>query len=420
MAHFDYVEDAALFIADLGLTFSDGNTEFSIEKGGETFWFPVQRPDGFTTPDAFDSVRQLVEDALLASRGIDAFAVGRGITKPSQAVSQFEQARKVYDLLRYEFFLSYGDLFELRDTLASQSDAVREGIAAILSERSAEQERTHPKVPEGFVSIEDLQAGLDLGDWGERCAEYAADDVSVRFDDVAKSYVDLHTYDLLKWLPDHYEWIETAYENDRLAGTEGDLPRMIQAAQEEYYRTDLYDHREDICKHVTLESLKDAGLYAVSDKVVDALEYIDYANADAFEGLTDEAMDVINNAMDEDMVEKVFYELAPSFYTIGEDSGLMADYNAIRDANGFNFPNNCAMSADMVREVNENGLEAAIHDFWKPVVTEAVENEPGIHYVVPQSRPSLKDAAQECRASASELEQGAPALDEPARDGEEH
>ena len=78
------------------------------------------------------------------------------------------------------------------------------------------------------------------------------------------------------------------------------------------------------------------------------------------------------------------------------------------------------MSADMVREVNENGLEAAIHDFWKPVVTEAVENEPGIHYVVPQSRPSLKDAAQECRASASELEQGAPALDEPARDGEEH
>ena len=116
----------------------------------------------------------------------------------------------------------------------------------------------------------------------------------------------------------------------------------------------------------------------------------------------------------------VFNELAPSFYTVGDD--LVDDYNTIRDANGFNFPNHCAMSADVVREVNRNGLEAAIHDFWKPVVNEAVEDEPGIHYVVSPQRPSLKDAAQECRASASGLEQAALAHDEPARgaDGEEH
>lgn len=154
--------------------------------------------------------------------------------------------------------------------------------------------------------------------------------------------------------------------------------------------------------------------------MADALDTIDFASANRFEELTGEAVDLINNAMDEDIVAGVFDELAPSFYTVGDD--LLDDYNTIRDANGFNFPNHCAMSADVVREVNRNGLEAAIHDFWKPVVTEAVEDEPGIHYVVSPQRPSLKDTAQECRASASGLEQAAPAHDEPARgaDGEEH
>lgn len=195
---------------------------------------------------------------------------------------------------------------------------------------------------------------------------------------------------------------------------------MTQMAQYECFSQDMYDHQEDICKNYVLESLKDAGVYAVSDEVADALGSIDFASANRFEELTGEAVDLINNAMDEDIVAGVFNDLAPSFYTVGED--LVDDYNTIRDANGFNFPNHCAMSADVVREVNRNGLEAAIHDFWKPVVNEAVEDEPGIHYVVSPQRPCLKDTAQECRASASGLEQAALAHDEPARgaDGEEH
>ena len=51
MAHFDYVEDAALFIADLGLTFSDGNTEFSIEKEA--------RPSGFLCSGQMASRRRM-------------------------------------------------------------------------------------------------------------------------------------------------------------------------------------------------------------------------------------------------------------------------------------------------------------------------------------------------------------------------
>ena len=318
------------------------------------------------------------------------------------------------------------DIAQLGQTLDENEDEVKEAVTAIRDERAAEQERTHPEVPEGFVSIESLQASLDLGDYGDQLTEYEGY-ITDAIQECADSDIDIYYHDLLKWLPDNYEWIEFAEAQGLLEGAKGDIFKMTQMAQYECFSQDMYEHQEDICKNFVLESLKDAGLYAVSDKVADALDTIDFASANRFEAsanrfeeLTGEAVDLINNAMDEDIVAGVFNDLAPSFYTVGED--LVDDYNTIRDANSFNFPNHCAMSAEAIREVNRNGLEAAIHDFWKPVVTEAVEDEPGIHYVVSPQRPCLKDTAQECRASASGLEQAALAHDEPARgaDGEEH
>ena len=429
--HFDDVQEAARFIADIGFSiagtsqgdFTSDHVKYhcNLSMGDSAFGTSFQsNPQYHDEPTVVDVLSSLCLDASSVDGvHIDDFADEMDFKKPSEAIRAYEGCKKALDWLKDGLGLDGEDIAQLGQTLDENEEEVKEAVTAIRDERAAEQERTHPEVPEGFVSIESLQAGLDLGDYGDQLTEYEGY-ITDAIQECADSNIDIYYHDLLKWLPDNYEWIEEAEAAGLLERAKGDIFKMTQMAQYECFSQDMYDHQEDICKNYVLESLKDAGVYAVSDKVADALDTIDFASANRFEELTGEAVDLINNAMDEDIVAGVFNDLAPSFYTVGED--LVDDYNTIRDANGFNFPNHCAMSADVVREVNRNGLEAAIHDFWKPVVNEAVEDEPGIHYVVSPQRPCLKDTAQECRASASGLEQAALAHDEPARgaDGEEH
>lgn len=46
-----------------------------------------------------------------------------------------------------------------------------------------------------------------------------------RFDDVADDLVDLSYHDLLKWLPDNYEWVEQAAENGRNKAAEHEVAK---------------------------------------------------------------------------------------------------------------------------------------------------------------------------------------------------
>lgn len=65
---------------------------------------------------------------------------------------------------------------------------------------------------------------------------------------------------------------------------------MTQMAQYECFSQNMYDHQEDIVKYVTLDSLKDAGIYAVSQELADALDTdVDYEGADSFDAALDEA-----------------------------------------------------------------------------------------------------------------------------------
>lgn len=397
---FDHLDAVTRLIADLGLTVSgegyvtdDGTTRYpcSIEHRNESLDFSVRQPQGAEAPDVCEAMRQLVEDACLADRGIDTFAGERGITKPSQAVYQFDRAKQALDFLYDKCHLGRADLLELRATLGDHLDAVREGVAAITAERQAEHERTHPEVPEGFVTIDDLEADLDIGDYGDRCPGYTSDSVNKRFSDVAESYVDLYTYNLLKWLPDHYEWIETAYKNDRLAGTEGDLPRMIQAAQEECYWQDLEDHREDICKYVTLESLKENGVYAVSEELADNLDNLDYRGEDSFDGLYMSAENEIEGALTDALTD-----------ALGGEEAAEEAANLLVRKSGYDAVNPCALSAEAVRAVNEKGYDAAFAEcgFWKDHVGERSEPEP--------ERPTLAAMNRQCHEACSALTQDGP------------
>lgn len=391
----DHLDAVTRLIADLGISVDDdghvgddGSTYYGgfIQKGGETLSFTVRQPQGAGKPDAVEAMRQLVEEACLADRGIDTLAGERGITKPSQAVYRFDRAKQALDFLNDRCYLGRSDLLELHSTLGDHLDAVRKGVAAEAAERAEEQERTHPKVPEGFVTIESLQDDLDTGDWGDQCTKYDSDSVNQRFADVAEGGVDLYTYNLLKWLPDHYEWMETASEENRLEGLGGDLPRMIQAAQEVCYRHELEDHRADICKHVTLESLKDAGVYAVSEELAESLDCLAYSREDSFDSLYMSAQNEIEGALTDALADALGGE---------EPAGEAADLLVQNDS--YDTVNPCALSVEAVHAVNEKGYEAAFAEcgFWKSYARGRAEPE----------RLSLDALDRQCRAAGAALEQ---------------
>lgn len=101
-------------------------------------------------------------------------------------------------------------------------DEVKEEVERVQAERKAKHEFEHPPVPEGFTSIEDLQASLNLGEYGDRITDYTGN-IGDAFSEIADGAVDLYTHDLLKWLPDNYEWLEEADFQGLLEGCKGDL-----------------------------------------------------------------------------------------------------------------------------------------------------------------------------------------------------
>lgn len=198
--------------------------EFS-KPGIESFTTTYQsNPDVHGQPTATDVFAALASDALAVDgRHIDDFADEMGFEKPSQAIRAYESCRKTLE-------------FE------------------------------HPPVPKGFTSIEDLQASLNLGEYGDRITDYTGN-IGDAFSEIADGAVDLYTHDLLKWLPDNYEWLEEADFQGLLEGCKGDLIKMTQMAQYECFTQDMYSHQEDIAKYAALEGLAAEGVYALADEV---------------------------------------------------------------------------------------------------------------------------------------------------------
>lgn len=400
--NFKDVQDVAKFLADIDFTivgkskgtFSPNHMAYhcNLSKGDAAFGTTYQNNPAYSgEPTVIDVLSAMSMEALdVADRNIDDFADELGFTKPSEAIRAYEGSKKELDWLRDGLGLSTDDIGNLSQTLDERGDDVKEALEAVLDERTAELERTHPKVPKGFVTIDSLQENLDLGDYGDQCTDYGEDDVTDRFHDVADENVDLYNHDLLQWLPDNYEWIEEAEAQGLLEGTKGDIFKMIQMAQYECFTQDMFDHQEDIVRYVTLESLKDAGVYAVSQELADALDTdVDYAGADTFDAALDEAKEQVQSVMaaslegalgDEELAQEAAEELVG-----GDDYGIV---------------NPAALSVEAVRAVNEKGYDAAFAecDFWK----EYAEQDESRN----DSSPSLADAAKECRAASDGLSQG--------------
>lgn len=80
-----------------------------------------------------------------------------------------------------------------------------------------------------------------------------------------------------------FRWKGTRYDilNGLLEGCEGDIYKMVRMARYVYFKSDLYDHCEDICRYGTLDQLRDMGVYAIreslADEILNDLSYERYA-----------------------------------------------------------------------------------------------------------------------------------------------
>lgn len=390
MPNMNNVDEVAKYLADIDFSIEEaGPGDFSathvayhctLSQGSNVFHTVFQCDPRFSdTPTVADVIGSLASDAMNAHDfDIDSFADQFELHKPSEAIHAYEANKKALDWLHDNLALSFEDIRQLSETLDEHVSEVNEAVEAIGDERAAQHRLTHPEPPKGFVTIDSLEEDLDLGDYGDQITDCSDDYISDAIRSVADDNVDIYYHDLLKWLPDNYEWIETAEENGLLEGTQGDIMKMTQIAQYECFSQDMCNHQEDIAKYATLEALKDAHVYAVSQEVADALmDGIDYEGADTFSGLLDDAKDEMQNIMAANLTEALGDEDRAA--DAAEELVENDDYTA----------NPCVLSVAGVREVKEQGFEAAIAGRWKE------DRDTGA--------PSLGSVAKECRNASDAL-----------------
>lgn len=139
-------------------------------------------------------------------------------------------------------------------------------------------------------------------------------------------------------------WHTTPHDG-LLEGCKGDIYKMVQMAQYECFKSDLYDHREDICRYGTLDQLRDMGVYAIRESLAD--EILNDLSYDEDYAPTDDAKDTIMGAVSAAFEERY----GEDFAEIATDFGQDIDDIAGR-ANPY------VLSVDTVRAVNEKGYDA--------------------------------------------------------------
>lgn len=303
----------------------------------------------------------LADDALtLRKYSTDEFVdklYAQGV-KPSAALRAYDSCKETNLWMQDELYLSGWEIEEISKTLTKHGDEVNTLVEKAASERAARYAYDHPKLPKGFVTIEQLQGDLDLGDLRDEVEDFDFDgDITEAFGETAEYKVDDNYHALLTWLPDHTEWLEEAESDGLLEGCKGDIYKMVRMAQYVCFKSDLYDHCDDICRYGTLDQLRDMGVYAIRESLAD--EILNDLSYDEDYAPTDDAKDTIISAIYATFKEKY-----------GEDFADCAD-NFIQDNDDIaGRVNPCAMSVETVRAVNEKGYDAVFAEQWKTELSE--------------------------------------------------
>lgn len=222
----------------------------TLSKGGKDFSTTfVSDPRAFGEPTVTQVFSALADDALtLRKYSTDEFVdklYAQGV-KPSAALRAYDSCKETNLWMQDELYLSGWEIEEISKTLTKHGDEVNTLVEKAASERAARYAYDHPKLPKGFVTIEQLQGDLDLGDLRDEVEDFDFDgDITEAFGETAEYKVDDNYHALLSWLPDHTEWLEEAEFDGLLEGCKGDIYQMVRMAQYVCFKSDLYDHCED-------------------------------------------------------------------------------------------------------------------------------------------------------------------------------
>lgn len=200
----------------------------TLSKGGKDFSTTfVSDPRAFGEPTVTQVFSALADDVLtLQKYSTDEFVdklYAQGV-KPSAALRAYNSCKETNLWMQDELYLSGWEIEEISKTLTKHEDEVDTLVEKAASERAARYAYDHPKLPEGFVTITQLQGDLDLGDLRDEVEDFDFDgDLTNAFSETADYKVDSNYHALLSWLPDHTEWLEQAEFDGLLEGCKGDI-----------------------------------------------------------------------------------------------------------------------------------------------------------------------------------------------------
>ena len=136
----------------------------TLSKGGKDFSTTFVSDGEPTVTQVFSA---LADDALtLRKYSTDEFVdklYAQGV-KPSAALRAYDSCKETNLWMQDELYLSGWEIEEISKTLTKYEDEVNTLVEKAASERAVRYAYDHPKLPKGFVTIEQLQGDLDLGD----------------------------------------------------------------------------------------------------------------------------------------------------------------------------------------------------------------------------------------------------------------
>lgn len=266
--------------ATLAVTDNHSVNHFNValKRYGENFYTTYDKTlsaDEAATlkdPTVYEVVSALISDASMADRYhigdfLDTFS---DTMKPSQAFRAYESCKAVSDWMHDMLHLSRSEISEINEVLKSEPDAVRASYEVAAREQNEKEAKRNPPVPEGFITIWELQENLDLGEFEDEISGASFD--SCDLDDVifecADNSCDVYTANLAKWYASNPGLVAEAAEGKTL-GDGCTIDNIIMYAQCNYARDDMNEHKENICIYGTLDVLKENGLYAINRTLAD-------------------------------------------------------------------------------------------------------------------------------------------------------
>ena len=142
----------------------------TLSKGGKDFSTTFVSDGEPTVTQVFSA---LADDALtLRKYSADEFVdklYAQGV-KPSAALRAYDSCKETNLWMQDELYLSGWEIEEISKTLTKYEDEVNTLVEKAASERAVRYAYDHPKLPKGFVTIEQLQGDLDLYNSPELCA----------------------------------------------------------------------------------------------------------------------------------------------------------------------------------------------------------------------------------------------------------